>query len=1519
MFKKRKRFLSISLVSCLLVNMILPSISLATGGEGENESNQSLIVAQPDRDLPTTFGAVRFKNLGNIAGDGKVYLSDNLMNLGTVKREELDFNAIQWKQNDANKIEFGYSPDEGTVWSKVYNNETLIRKEYKVNTDQAFNSIGFMASNDVITGSIKLQNVKVNGKNIENALDVTTGKGRFILKEDIAEAQNGFVVNADLVLSGTLGKGEHSKVEISFGYDNIINVGNGNGMYTLPNAIKASRDGDIINVYPGNYGLKPDPTWNVDGQAGWYLPIERNNLTIQGVDANGNPIDAKPDITTELPLIYGADTTNNPNLAWASQNLITIFGSNLRISGLEFMPKVEPNKTIEVLGTNTTIEYCRFSPNTKNEHLVMSNIDGYDYSLYGGSLYFNEGKIEHPEENFFGFPLDEITNNITVRNNYFKNSGISFDSAHITGNKVIESNTFDGISVIEGATPEDTYYYSMIRNTSWESPRENSFYDVIVKENRFKNYTGHPVMENSTNGRFMLYDNIFEGDDSYLDNLAINSEYGDYGKFIINKTEIRDKDGLYDAFYTDKGEFEVYVDSRFAATPTVTPVLTITPIPTVVATVELDDAVGEPESVIDGIFVKIGDNTAKLGVNAFATIQDAIEAVNTDIIGKGTVINVKEGKDGKYSLPTIPILKDLKILGIGSVTVMPSNEPEDIEYIPRKIIQSVKVMLKEIARYSHDDEFYDFIVKKVSTDETAIASKSRSLEEEQLFGLMLLTLPRANVEISNITFDCSSKRILSPVIAAGPINFNKNTVLGVDGGSNMGFGIMSLSAKMCESPKRSVGMTAQNEEQLEYWTSITGNTFSDIKRVGIGVYGDNDEKTLVSNNAYTGKGPNNNLDYGINIAVGGHADIVNNNITNCKGILNRAYESAAIWVESNISFLPADVSIKDNKINNNRYGIAIGRNKKDTSKVIINENRIINSDAKAISYLGQGILADEVNLSSVGKSAVENSYRYPAINARYNYFGTGIRSEVDNLVEGNVDYRNFYIDEGLKITSGDINLATLAVDNISLTSKLNPTDTQYTVEVPNGTSRVTVKATAMNPTAKVEINNVAGAQIDVTLSAEETTLPIKVTSQEEDTAKEYSLKITKSTVTNSHGSHGGSSSYVPASSTTSESVTSLLQGNINKVQAIIIADSNGNASVSSSLSDKILAEIDKLIAAKTSNITLLLNVDGDYSQTCRVIIPDALVKSLDKKGIKNIEVLTNIGQINLTVKTLLKGNNSDYVLEIKRCDTAQLAAAEKNIAGSAQVFQYTLLVDSKVINKKSTVLLPYQLKADENPNSLTVISLLDNGKLANLGGRYISSQGVIEFITKGETKFFVKLMNTQFNDIGNFGWANEQINSLYAKGVIGGISDGNYGPELKLTRAQYAVMLVNFLKLSNDGTQLEFTDVPRDAWYYNQVAAAVQNGLIKGKSSTIFGPDEYISRQDIAVMTTRTFSFKEVSLSNGSISFKDLSSIHDYAKGSINDAVNAGIMRGNPDGTFRPLGNVTRAEAAVVMFNLLNK
>ncbi|HZG78219.1 MAG TPA: S-layer homology domain-containing protein, partial [Paenibacillus sp.] len=147
-------------------------------------------------------------------------------------------------------------------------------------------------------------------------------------------------------------------------------------------------------------------------------------------------------------------------------------------------------------------------------------------------------------------------------------------------------------------------------------------------------------------------------------------------------------------------------------------------------------------------------------------------------------------------------------------------------------------------------------------------------------------------------------------------------------------------------------------------------------------------------------------------------------------------------------------------------------------------------------------------------------------------------------------------------------------------------------------------------------------------------------------------------------------------------------------------------------------------------------------------------------------------------------------------------------------------------------------------------------------------------------------------------------------------------PEAKVTRAQFAALLVRALGLTErtgDGT---FADVASGAWYAGAAEAASEAGLATGFEDGTFRPDAAITREQMAVMIGRAIEAAgrqaPAASAEGALhAFGDASAISSWARSAVAASAEAGIVRGGADATFRPAGLATRAESAAMLKRLL--
>lgn len=172
-----------------------------------------------------------------------------------------------------------------------------------------------------------------------------------------------------------------------------------------------------------------------------------------------------------------------------------------------------------------------------------------------------------------------------------------------------------------------------------------------------------------------------------------------------------------------------------------------------------------------------------------------------------------------------------------------------------------------------------------------------------------------------------------------------------------------------------------------------------------------------------------------------------------------------------------------------------------------------------------------------------------------------------------------------------------------------------------------------------------------------------------------------------------------------------------------------------------------------------------------------------------------------------------------------------------------------------------------------------------------------------------------FNDLNSVEWAKEDIMFLASKGIINGKSSTEFCPNDFVTREEFCKMLVLAFDVQSANTEISFEDVNENSWFYSYVKTAYENGIINGINESCFGAGMFITRQDASVMASRTVKGDS---SNTNLVFTDADGVSDYAKSSIGFMAQSGVISGFEDGSFRPMEKCTRAQAAKIIRSLMN-
>lgn len=178
--------------------------------------------------------------------------------------------------------------------------------------------------------------------------------------------------------------------------------------------------------------------------------------------------------------------------------------------------------------------------------------------------------------------------------------------------------------------------------------------------------------------------------------------------------------------------------------------------------------------------------------------------------------------------------------------------------------------------------------------------------------------------------------------------------------------------------------------------------------------------------------------------------------------------------------------------------------------------------------------------------------------------------------------------------------------------------------------------------------------------------------------------------------------------------------------------------------------------------------------------------------------------------------------------------------------------------------------------------------------------------------------DTEFSDISGH-WTEADIKLAASQGLVRGYTDGTFKPGGTVTRAEFAVMLMNALKLQTAGAELPFSDNKEiGAWAKTAIEQGVQAGIMKGGPDGSFRPSAQVTRAEMAVMLANALG-QPIVEENADTGFSDDKDIPLWAKASVANVKQAGLVQGKNDNRFAPQDHATRAEAVTVVLHLLTQ
>lgn len=308
---------------------------------------------------------------------------------------------------------------------------------------------------------------------------------------------------------------------------------------------------------------------------------------------------------------------------------------------------------------------------------------------------------------------------------------------------------------------------------------------------------------------------------------------------------------------------------------------------------------------------------------------------------------------------------------------------------------------------------------------------------------------------------------------------------------------------------------------------------------------------------------------------------------------------------------------------------------------------------------------------------------------------------------------------------------------------------------------------------------------------------------------------------------------------------------------------------------------------------------------------------IDSNGTVDTNVTVDENLVNIGPKNEIYLKNGQAVVMQIPSTYSTVQVGMRSLTGTP--VQYKINTEEKTMN--STVDMYYKVSLAEGK---LVIQNVSGGILAltklKVTGAGTTTNDVSVETTPEAIRYAMALMRgidvPQFTDVAEDAWYHDYVYDLVYRGVVNGMTATTYEPEGKLTRAQFVKLLACSLADAETLKTYEGKHPFKDSeghWAEAYIAWAKDKGIVEGVSATEFDPEAPITREQMATIFGRYALKQGIELpksDNAAGSFPDADKISEYAREFVELMRIAGILNGYEDGTFRPQGNATRAEAA---------
>ena len=571
-------------------------------------------------------------------------------------------------------------------------------------------------------------------------------------------------------------------------------------------------------------------------------------------------------------------------------------------------------------------------------------------------------------------------------------------------------------------------------------------------------------------------------------------------------------------------------------------------------------------------------------------------------------------------------------------------------------------------------------------------------------------------------------------------------------------------------------------------------------------------------------------------------------------------------------------------LNNNEEFTYDGTSKKPTGTISVNAGTINASDLE-VKYEGTGSTTYNADTAPTNVGTYKVTYKVPEDNTSY----VGTYSVEFSIKKAGLD-KVTLVKDTFEYTGTDI---TPTLNNVN--DKIEISGTTTAKDVSNNTITAKIKDISNYEWKDGTITDLV-LNWSITQATPDYTVPTGLTGVKGETLNDVTLPSgftwNDTTVVLTAGTNTYKATYTPVDTTNYKTITDIdIEINVKDKFDVITSVNGGNGTITPSKID--------VVEGTKEEIT--------FTPNSGYVVSKVMVNEVEKTSeVKNNKIEITVTEemtVEVTYKRKYTGGGSTSTTTYKITVTEG-----KN--GS--------ITPNGVVKVEKGEDQTFKIKAEKG---YEIADVLVDGKSVGAVAKYtfknVKAKHTIEATFKKVEMPEQKPEEKEtFKDVKKNDWYYEAVEYVANKGLMNGTGNDEFTPDANTTRGMIVTILYR-LEGSPEVSMSTFTDVANTEYYAKAVAWAEKNGIVNGYGEGKFGPNDVITREQLAAIMYRYSNHKKYNTSVGEdtniLSYNDISELSEYAVSSMQWACGAGLVNGIGDGKLAPKGNATRAQLATIL------